>query len=206
MGFNRFKSIHSSLVFDIAKLLEFFDLLRTSFQKYWTPGSIVCFDESVYAYKPRKSTKEKSEKKGDPIPSVYIPRKPHPNGLLNWCLVTVSSTTGLPFVIDFEPHLSFPTISGQNAILKMHQRWPYPFKPCYVADATIGSFELLQEMHSSNSFACFSISKKVKPWLWQLLSTGTPDKHWKAAWTKEGLLASMFCGEVDHKTKKKTTK
>jgi len=52
------------------------------------------------------------------------------------------------------------------------------------------------------SFACFSMSKKSKEWMWTLLSRCTPDKHWKAAWTKDGLLMSMYVGEVDHKSKK----
>jgi len=146
------------------------DQFRTEFQKHWTPGSIVSFDESVYSYQPRKATKAKAEEKGAAIPTVYIPRKPHPNGLLNWLCVSKSSTTGLPFVLDFEPHLSFPTISGQNALRKIHTRWSYPVRPCFVADATIGSFELLQELHASGSFGCFSMSKKSKGWLLILLA------------------------------------
>jgi len=46
------------------------------------------------------------------------------------------------------------------------------------------------------------MSKKTKAWLWTLLARCTPDKHWKAAWTKDGFLVSMYVGEVDHKKKK----
>lgn len=44
--------------------------------------SVVAIDESMCEYQPSKDTKEKAAEKGEPIPVVYIPRKPHPNGLL----------------------------------------------------------------------------------------------------------------------------
>lgn len=40
------------------------------------------FDEQVVGYQPSAKTKNKAEQAGHPIPVVYIPRKPHPNGLL----------------------------------------------------------------------------------------------------------------------------
>lgn len=107
MGVNRFKAIHASVGFSIEKLKSFSSILRKSFQFYWMPGSVVCFDESIYGYQPRKKTKATAEQKvffhilsayfihqGNPVPTVYIPRKPHPNGLLNWVCASISTTTG----------------------------------------------------------------------------------------------------------------
>ena len=65
------------------------------------------------------------------------------------CFSLVLLPLGLPYVIDFEPHISFPAVSGQDALRNILKRWPYPFKPCFVADAAIGSFDLLQEIHSA---------------------------------------------------------
>jgi len=57
MGINRFKAIHSSLGFTVSSLKLLSSELCSSFQKHWTPGSIVAFDESIYSYQPQKKTK-----------------------------------------------------------------------------------------------------------------------------------------------------
>ena len=138
--------------------------MTTNFQNHWTSGSIIAFDESIYQYQPISSTKKKYEFVfQEPIPVVYIPRKPHPNGLLNWICVNVSSTTGLPFVMDMEPHLSFPQISARDALKKMFRRWIYPNKPSYIADAACGSFELMEELDKAGATAVFSMSVQPKP-------------------------------------------
>lgn len=43
---------------------------------------VITFDEQVVGYQPAPETKKKAEAMGYPIPVVFIPRKPHPNGLL----------------------------------------------------------------------------------------------------------------------------
>ena len=48
--------------------------------------SIIAIDEAVLAYEPSSDVKSKNEDFGEPIPVVYIKRKPHPNGLeMLWC-------------------------------------------------------------------------------------------------------------------------
>lgn len=42
----------------------------------------VAFDESMIGYQPGKQAKEAASAQGKPIPTRFIPRKPHPNGLL----------------------------------------------------------------------------------------------------------------------------
>jgi len=65
MSINRFKAIHSSLIDNVDDLLEIVNMLCASFQRLWSPGSVVAFDESVYAYQPKQKTKEKHEKFAD---------------------------------------------------------------------------------------------------------------------------------------------
>jgi len=120
-------------------------ILVQSFQQHWDAGFFIAFDEGVYKY----------------APSVYIPRKPHPNGMMNWVAVTISTKTGLPFVIDMEPHIQFPQIS------------------CFIADAAVGSFDLMKEITDAGMFAIISMPKKSKKWLWELLARCTKDGHWE---------------------------
>jgi len=40
------------------------------------------FDEQLVGYQPSPQVKKRAEQQGYPIPVVYIPRKPNPNGLL----------------------------------------------------------------------------------------------------------------------------
>ena len=66
-------------------------------------------------YLPGKNSKDKAEREVEPIPVQYIPRKPRPNGLVIYLLVSFirnpSNPTGvLPFILDFEPHLSFSDV------------------------------------------------------------------------------------------------
>ena len=49
---------------------------------------IVTVDESMIDYQPSSEKKKKSENNGDPIPVVFIKRKPHPNGLLTYILAS----------------------------------------------------------------------------------------------------------------------
>jgi hypothetical protein len=54
-------------------------------------------DEGLFPYQPAKETKAKAEALGEPIPTMYIPRKPHPNGLL---VYMVSSENNLQVNIN----------------------------------------------------------------------------------------------------------
>jgi hypothetical protein len=48
----------------------------------------VVVDESMFEYAPGHTAKLKAEQLGEPIPVVYIPRKPRPNGLLVYTAAT----------------------------------------------------------------------------------------------------------------------
>ena len=110
LGQNRFTAILNCLTptnegFDIL-----FSMLRRHYQENWTGSGPMSTDETVFAFQPSKQTKACWEK-FDPIPVVYIPRKPHKNGLLECKCVCKSIKTGLPYVLDFESHIRFPQIT-----------------------------------------------------------------------------------------------
>jgi hypothetical protein len=196
MGINRYFSIHS--LPSIKELRDISELLSMTFKRNWIPGSVLSFDESLYSYQPRPETKKKKELEfKEPIPVVYIPRKPHPNGLLNWLCVSKSTATSLPYVIDMVPHLSFPQVSAQVALKIMIDRWCYDWRPNYVADSICGNFELIMDHKRMGISATFAMSKKDKPWLWELLLRCTHQGFWRAAINPDGVIASVSVGIKD---------
>jgi hypothetical protein len=63
MPVNRFKAIHASLCSKIDDLRDVSSRFCEKFQNLWNSGGVLTFDESVYGYQPKKSTKDKHEKK-----------------------------------------------------------------------------------------------------------------------------------------------
>jgi hypothetical protein len=70
---------------------------------------VVC-DEHINAYQPLHTTKAKANQAGEPISVIYMPRKPHPNGLFLYLLATyvkcpIDQSRKLPVILDYEAHL-----------------------------------------------------------------------------------------------------
>ena len=61
----------------------------------------------------------------------YIPRKPHPNGLLGYALAsyTIVGTDRLPILFDFEPYVVGNTPSAQEAMMRLHRRYREVYIP-----------------------------------------------------------------------------
>jgi hypothetical protein len=141
IGKNRFKALRSSFPTqkDLVKLIE---LLRNNWRNAVSPGSIVTFDETIFEFQPGSKSKEDAEKNRDPIPVVFIPSKPHPNGLLCYFFGVRMQNTLLPYMFDLEPHISFPQVSPQGALLNCINRWIYHYKSHIVADSAFGSLNV----------------------------------------------------------------
>jgi hypothetical protein len=104
MGVRRFLAIKRNIIPDNEAFDELIDIWTTQSKHWWTPGSNVTVDESIFAYEVRKDTKTKLEKLKDPVPCHYIPSKPHPNGLFAFVEATKSFNTNQPYVLDMLPH------------------------------------------------------------------------------------------------------
>lgn len=83
-------------------------------------------DETIVHYQPRKSTKMKVEEI-EPIPIVYIPRKPVPNGLEFFLACSYIShptreESVLPFIVDMIPHLEVGDSNPQEMVEKVISR------------------------------------------------------------------------------------
>src|SRR5690606_207527 len=128
-------------------------------------------DEAVLGYQPSHSVKEKAIETGEPIPVVYIKRKPHPNGLLIYHAVTmvrnpINSESPLPFIVDMLPHLTVGDGSAVRAFERFIDRWTRPERPHFISDAAFGSEHLLQKVSEFGGTATFSCSVKVLSFLW----------------------------------------
>jgi hypothetical protein len=88
--------------------------------------SVAVVDEALIGYQPGHVAKERAERRGAPIPVQYMPRKPHPNGLLlymicTWIMnpaeVSTNRLPKLPFILDFHPHLTVGDSAPHDVLL-----------------------------------------------------------------------------------------
>lgn len=143
-------------------------------------------DESLYEYN------------GDCPIRRYIPRKPHPNGLLVYGLSGYFNVGQhqLPYVLDFEPYTLNNLVSAQDAMMALHSRLRRrkpSLKPHLVVDSAFGSFDRLRELQAAGGNATMSMVPTVKPWLWELLDYGCGvDEGRMASLPNDDLVISSF--------------
>lgn len=122
---------------------------------------LIVVDESLLQYQPSLEVKNKAEELGEPIPTVYIPRKPHSNGLLIYLACTfinhpAKENTVLPLIVDMLPHLRVGDISANNALqliiyrsidmyinITFYYRWQLENKPHFLTDSTFCTMDII---------------------------------------------------------------
>lgn len=149
------------------------------------------------------------------IPVVFIPRKPHPNGLLIYLVVTYiinplySSKKRqsnpswahagkdkkfrnhfLPIIVDIIPHLKASDTNPQAVVKKVMENWKFQGpKPHIITDSAFGSFELMKEVSEKGFYWTSSIPSDNNNPLWQVLSHNLATGSWRAA-MKDNVIAS----------------
>jgi hypothetical protein len=88
---------------------------------------VISIDESMVEYHPSANKKCKLSDSGEPIPVVFIQRKPHPNGLLLYEAVTyvehpAKNDRVLPFIVDMVPHIRMNDCSPIEVVKKVVAR------------------------------------------------------------------------------------
>lgn len=204
--FGRLKSLRSSFRPEQKDLLKAVEILRETWAEAISPGSIVCCDEAVWDFRPSKKAKEAAEAARDPIPVVFIPRKPHPNGLLCYFIAVKMFNTNLPYVIDLEPHISFPQVGAQTALKNMIERWDYPYKAHVVADSAFGSLSVATAIKEWGGACTFSVSDNVVPHIWDMLNRKSKKDKWKALQNENYLFSLLPREDEDQKGKLKRSK
>jgi hypothetical protein len=205
-GYNRFKALRGAFLPDQKDLLEGINIFRETWAKAVSPGSIVCCDEAVWDFRPSKAMKERSELARDPIPVVFIPRKPHPNGLLCYYLAVKMFNTNLPYVIDLEPHVSFPQVGAQAALKNMIERWNYPYQAHVVADSAFGSLSVAAAITAWGGACTLAISENVVAHIWEVLNRKSSKNKWKALQNESYLYSLLAREDEDEKGKLKRSK
>jgi hypothetical protein len=161
----RFTLINGNMDDTPDKLLQLTHTLCSAWQTSWEPGNVLVIDESIF------------EHKGSNAPTVTIPRKPHPVGLLVYGISGYTSKLRLPMLLDIEPRLYANQISPRKAarsLLKRTQEAHIELPLHIVADSAFGSFEELKFYLDNNVVATMSIADKDSEWLWEMLRYDCP--------------------------------
>ena len=138
------------------------------------------------AYQPSFAVKQKVLKNGDFIHVTFIPRKPHPNGLLAFLLASfiihpLQPNRRLPFILDFIPHLRVGDATTGNVFSQFRDRWFLESKPHFISDSAFGSFDEMMEIQQWGGLWTTSMPSNANPTLWNVLSYNCAPKTWKAA-------------------------
>lgn len=189
IGENRFFAILSCSQPTSSQFESLEKLFNDTFTGCWDAGSIVAHDETVFSYQPAKNTKKAAEEGLDPIPLVFIPRKPHPNGLLSYLTCGRSGQTDLVYVLRIQPFYKHPQFSARDSLRTTIETWPYDTIPHFVCDAAFGHEEIFQL--PKPFMATFSMSTNVLPDVWNVLKYGLQLNHWRAI-MRNSVIASVF--------------
>lgn len=105
------------------------------------PRSKLVIDESIYEFQGKCPVKR------------YIPRKPHPNGLLTYAAAgyLLVASYAIPIVYDHEPYTLDRAVGPHEAMMRLLRRFcqrHQHIKPHLFVDSAFGSFERIREINS----------------------------------------------------------
>jgi hypothetical protein len=195
MGINRFESIHANMIPTIPDLKYISNKLHELWSDCIEQTKVCTIDEAVIGYQPSSKTKDKACEEGAPIPTVYMPRKPHPNGLLSHLLCCsipnpIVANETIPFVLDIIPHLEMHDYSAKEVVEAFMDRWLLEAKPHLVGDAAYGSFETLTKIVNWGGNGTFSFNSNKENFLWETLAFNVPPQNSRIA-ENESFVASV---------------
>lgn len=115
---------------------------------------------------------------------VYIPRKPHPNGLLSYGLSGYTSIMKLPMLLDIEPWVPSNKLSARESASVLVDRLRSSHRhlqPHIVMDSLFGSFSDVRKYYAKGVLVTASMQQKPKSWLWDMLVWNCPLNSGRAA-------------------------
>jgi len=146
--------------------------------------SLVLDDEAMLEYQPSAKKKKIYEAKGkliifvflftnyieEPCPVTFMQHKPHLNGLLIYLLACIvehpGRIAGLPFILDFLPHLVVNDTTPDDTIQQFKDRWASPdLFPDLLGDAAFGSESGIRTMKTAGVGTLFSMPCDSYPYL-----------------------------------------
>lgn len=138
--------------------------------------------------------------KSSSLNSRYIPRKPHPNGMMSHGISGYTANMRVPMLLDLEPYVplnkSTPRDAAQLLLertLAAHPNIQYHI----VMDSGFGSFDEMDYYCSKNVLTTMSLSSNQWEWLFDLLGWSCPLEAGRTALvplpgSKEKVLASIY--------------
>ena len=175
-SFKRFQTINNNFDLENESISTVCSLLSKQSYNLISSLDILTVDECLIGYKPRFETKEKYKKIFDEIPLVYIPRKPHPNGLLIYLSSTGVMVPGkknkVPFILNLFPNLNIGFgMTPSSSVLKLLLDFPENLKkPIIVCDVAFGSINLGSKILDWGGDFHFSMSSNHEKNIWSVLS------------------------------------
>jgi hypothetical protein len=165
----RFFVINGKMKPNIIKLCN---IVRARWRQAWRPGNTFVVDESVYEFF------------GSCPCHVFIPRKPHPNGILSYGLSGYTAVLKLPMLLDIEPWVPLNKYSARDSATHLVDRLIAAFpdlQPHIVMDSLFGSFVDIHRYYSKGVTVTMSMTETPYKWLWDLLVWQCPLNAGRAA-------------------------
>jgi len=181
----RFKAILGSLAADFTILSAH---LRQSWKSAINPGSECSVDEAIFDF---FSQADQSS------PQRFIPRKPHPNGLL--CFYGGFKTQHGPFMFDLEPDYEINSLNSRTALQRMMARWEWQQTPHVFVDAGFSGEETLDTLADLKIPFTASVNIMHRRGLYDVLHSFCGLKKWIAVTDKNGFVWSLLRGDSDTK-------
>ena len=154
----RFFLLNGNVNCEIRKLC---DTLTANFLTAWIPGGILVVDESMWEFL------------GSSPCHAFIPRKPHPNGLLCYTMAQYTAKMRIPITLGVEPWIPLNKLSPRDSarvlLKKLLAKHDFDSKLHFIADSAFGSYADAEEYVKMGVYVTFSMTETPKEWLYQLL-------------------------------------
>ena len=140
-----------------------------------------------------------------------MPRKPHPNGLLDYLLCCyvpspVQDGSVLPFILDIIPHLKMSDWTPHSVVEEFMKRFDFILTKIifsFFADGVSQRSLTLWQMQPLDHLSCLEklsngvgkqlflfLQAPMSTYLWAVLSANTPPNTWRAATNDKGWVAA----------------
>jgi len=194
---NRFDALKQALELHKDQMQNIVKIMNRVFPSMIIPGTTgesdhftVAFDESIWALYVLLLIRELFWNTQNQIPVVYIPRKPHKNGLLSY--LSVMMLTGVPYVLYVSPFIEHPKETPCEEFNNCRSHLNQVFsdiKIHYTADSAFCG----EDMFTDEDYVTVAFSENQSSYVWSVLEKDSRQDSHTAAWNiDKRLFATSF--------------
>ena len=165
------------------------------------PTEYMVVDETVYEFEPKDHTKLKRKQANQVnrstnlhdalAPKRFIPRKPHPNGLVVYH--AAFDTQHGPYLYDLEPDLLVNSpLNPRDALMNIATRWSNDISLHLTTDAGFTDYDLFSNFLTKGIYLTSSFNSGHKLWLYDFLYKICPPQSAVAVSDKNGIVWSLL--------------